>query len=177
MAAGLSGLSSGVVPHQGLTNLEIAGFDDITRTIDKFNRSQLDIMALAGVWIVTQDLNDGEVFSRHAVTTGDNEDLNQREEQITRNVDSISYLFARRFAPYIGISNVTPSMIDIIWAETRSAIEFLRSNGFVQRLGSQLIDAEITELRPHALLKDRIVLAIDLELPIPLNNLEIHLIV
>jgi hypothetical protein len=175
LAAALSGLSSGILPHQGMTNLEIAGFTSVPRTTDKFNKPQLDILALAGTWIVTQDLQDGEIFSRHAVTTGDIEDVGQREEMITRNVDSISYRFKDTFAPFIGVTNVTPSMIELIGLETRSLVEVLKTESFTQVLGGQLIDATIIELRKHLTFKDRILLVLDTNVPVPLNNLEVRL--
>lgn len=177
LCAALAGLTSGVVAHQGLTRLELSGFDDVSRTIGKFSRSQLNTMAAAGVWIVTEDHQTGQIYTRHAVTTGDYEDINQREEQVTRNVDYISYLFQDRFAGIIGISNITPSMLAIIRVETSACIEFLKSNNFVRRLGSTLIDAEITELRAHTLLKDRVVLVVNLTIPYVLNSLECHLVV
>lgn len=177
LCAALAGLCAGVVPHQGLTRLEISGFDDVSRTVNKFNRSQLNAMAYAGVWIVTQDHQTGQIYTRHAVTTGDSEDIAQREEMVCRNVDHISMLFSDRFAAFIGISNVTPSMLAIIRVETEACIEFLKSNNFVRRLGGQLIDATITELRPHVLLKDRVVLVVNLTIPYSLNNLECHLVV
>jgi hypothetical protein len=177
LTSALAGLSSGILPHQGMTNLEIAGFTDVPRTTSKFNKPQLDIMAVAGTWIVTQDLQDGEIYSRHAVTTGDYEDINQREEMITRNVDSISYRFKDHFAPFIGVSNVTPSLIELLGNEGKALIEVLKTENFTQQLGGQLIDATIIELRPHFTLKDRVVMVIDTEVPIAMNNLEIHLVV
>ena len=90
LAAALAGLASGVVPHQGLTNVEVSGFDDYTRSYKMFNETQLNRMAEAGVWIVTED-RDGTPYTRHALTTN-NLDLNRKEEMIRRNVDSISYL-------------------------------------------------------------------------------------
>jgi len=163
--AALAALSSGVVPQQGLTNLQITGFDDVGRTTKLFNRTQLDTMAGGGVWIVTQDPGDGEVFSRHAVTTGDTEDVSQREEQIVRNVDSISFYFLDVFAPYIGVSNVTPSMLEIIESEVLAGIQFLRTRGETPRLGGQLIDATITDLRQSIEFKDRIIVGLDLNIP------------
>jgi len=177
LTAALSGLSSGILPHQGMTNLEIAGFTDVPRTTTKFNKPQLDIMALAGTWIVTQDLQDGEIFSRHAITTDDFEDINKREEMITRNVDSISYRFKDHFAPFIGVSNVTPSLIELLGNEAKGLIEVLKTENFTQTLGGQLIDAAIIELRPHLTLKDRVVMVLDTEIPIAMNNLEVHLVV
>lgn len=177
LCCALAGLSGGVVPQQGLTNLEISGVTAVPRTTELFNRSQLDNLAVNGMWIVTKDPRSGEIYSRQAVTTADYENINYREEMLTRNLDSISYYFQDTFAPYIGISNVTPSMLDIIEAETTAAIQFLRTANFTQRLGGQLIDATITDLRVSAVFKDRILLSLDLTVPYSLNVLECHLLV
>lgn len=177
LCAALAGLASGVVPQQGLTNLEIAGFDDLTRTTELFNRTQLNIMAGGGVWVVTQDLSSGAVISRHALSTASYEDIAAREEMHTRNLDSISYFLLDTFSPYIGISNVTPDTIKTLRAEANAAIQTLRSRNFVQRLGAQLIDGEVVRMEQHATLKDRVVAQLNLTLPFPLNNLELHLVV
>jgi hypothetical protein len=177
LCAALAGLSGSVLPQQGLTNLEINGFDDVSRTVDLFNRTQLNTMAAGGVWIVTQDLQNGDIFTRHAVTTGDTDDINEREELITRNLDNISYYFLDLLSPYIGISNVVDSTITVIRSEIRAAIQELRSRNYVERIGGQLVDADIRELRPHNILRDRLVCVLDLELPYPLNNIELHLVV
>jgi hypothetical protein len=177
LAAALAGLTSGVVPHQGLTNLEIAGFTDVPRTTTKFNKPQLDAMAVAGTWIVTQDLRDGQIFSRHAVTTGDNENIVDREEMVVRNVDSISFRFKDHFKPFIGVTNVTPSNLPQLAVEADALIDVLKTELANTRLGGQLIDAEILELRPHTTLCDRVVMSLDTDIPFPLNNLEIHLVI
>jgi len=175
LAAALAGLASGVVPQQGLTNVEVAGFDDFTRSYKYFNETQLNRMAEAGVWIVTED-RDGTPHSRHALTT-DNLDLNRREEMIRRNVDSMSYLFLRRLRPYIGRTNATPGMVDLLANEVTELIDFFKSNGVTAELGSQLIDGTIRILRIHPLLRDRIEIVLDLVVPAPLNNIELHLVV
>jgi hypothetical protein len=175
LAAALAGLASSVVPHQGLTNVEVAGFDDYTRSYKMFNETQLNRMAAAGVWIVTED-RDGTPYNRHALTT-DNLDLNRREEMIRRNVDSISYLFLRRLRPYIGRTNATPLMVTYLSSRVSEVIDFLKNNGYTQELGSQLIDGSIRVLRIHPLLKDRIEIVLDLVVPAPLNNIELHLVV
>jgi len=176
VCAALAGLASGVLPHQGLTNLEISGFSDVPRTTDKFNRPQLDAMAAAGVWIVTQDRFNGEVFSRHAVTTGNSDDINEREEMIRRNADSISFRFKDHFQPFIGVSNVTSSMVSVLDREVRQLVEVLKTESVTERLGGQIEDATILRLSPHATLKDRIVLELDVEAPAPFNNFEVHLV-
>lgn len=175
LAAALAGLVSGVVPHQPLTNVEVAGFDDYTRSYKYFNETQLNRLAEAGTWIVTED-KDGTPFTRHGLTT-DNLDLNRREEMIRRNVDSMSYLFLRRLRPFIGRTNAQPGMVRRLRYEVKSVIAFLSNNGFTDELGSQLISAEIRTLQIHPLLKDRIEIVLDLVVPAPLNNIELHLVV
>lgn len=178
----LAGLRSGVLPHQGMTHLEILGYSDVSRTVRKFNRAQLDNMALGGVWIVTQDLtgidtNIGNIFSRHAVTTGGYDDINQREEMLTSNVDSISYRFKDHFKPFIGVTNVTPVIQARLELETGKLIRVLQTESETQNLGGQLINGTIVELRPHITLKDRYVLKLNIEVPYPFNVFEIHLVV
>jgi hypothetical protein len=175
LSAALAGLVSGVVPHQPLTNVEVAGFDDYTRSYKYFNETQLNNLAESGVWIVTED-KDGTPYTRHALTT-DNLDLNRREEMIRRNVDSMSYLFLRRLRPFIGRTNAQDGMVRRLRYEVTAVIDFLKSNGFTEELGSQLISGEIRLLQIHPLLKDRIEIVLDLVVPAPLNNIELHLVV
>jgi hypothetical protein len=175
LAAALAGLVSGVVPQQPLTNVEVAGFDDFSRSYKFFNETQLNRMAEAGVWIVTED-RDGTPHTRHALTT-DNLDLNRREEMIRRNVDSISYLFLRRLRPYIGRTNATPVMVKRLENEVTKLLDFFKNNGSTVELGAQLIDGSIRVLRIHPLLRDRIEIVLDLVVPAPLNNIELHLVV
>ena len=175
LAAGIAGLVSGVVPQQPLTNVEVAGFDDFSRSYKFFNETQLNTIASAGVWIVTED-RDGTPYTRHALTS-DTLDLNRREEMIRRNVDSISYLFLRRLRPYIGRANATDAMVRRLSNEVTRLIDFLKSNGTTEEIGAQLIDASVRVLRIHPLLRDRIEIVLDLTVPAPLNNIELHLVV
>lgn len=175
LAAALAGLRSGVAPHQGLTNVQVAGFDDLTRTTDFFGGAQLNALAEAGIWIVTQS-PDGTVYTRHALTT-DTTDVNTSEEMVTANIDSISYVFARRLAPLIGRMNVTPEALTYLATQLNSVIKFFEGGNFVERLGPQLISGTLTSIQRSALQVDRVVVVINVELPYPLNNLELHLVV
>ncbi len=177
LCATLAGLVSGVLPHQGLTNLEITGYSNMNRTVQKFNRTQLDAMTLAGVWVVTQDPVAGDVYTRHAVTTADYDDLNKREEVITRNVDSISFRFKDHFKPFVGVTNVTPVTLSVLDLEARSLIQVLKTTNVTVNLGAQLIDGEIVELRQHVTLKDQVLMTVNLTVPYALNVLAVRLVV
>jgi hypothetical protein len=176
LCAGLAGLRGGVLPHQGLTNVEIKGFDDLSRTVDYFSSSQLDTLAGAGYWIVTQDPNDGTVYTRHQLSTGDQSDLNMKEQNITTNMDSISYAFLNRMKVFIGRGNVTPTMLQILKGEILAIIEQFKNTIVSNQLGPQILSAVILEIKPDDLLKDRIVARISIDMPEPFNNLELHLI-
>ena len=172
----LAGLRGASLPHRPLTNVELLGFDDLSRTTEFFNEPQLNIMAASGYWIVTQDPNDGQVYTRHQLST-DNLDLNRREQSVTTNVDSISYTFLNRLKVYIGRGNVTPVMISIIEGEIYSVLDFF-SNFVVQDIiGPQVVSYEIVQLAQHPLLKDRILAIVNIVVPYPLNTIELHIVV
>ena len=172
----LAGLASGVLPHQGLTNVSITSFSNVARTTAKFNKAQLDTMAVSGVWIVTQAI-DGQIYTRQALTTGTYEDINQREEMLTRNVDSISYRFKDYFGPYIGVTNVTPTMQQIIEGGIDKLIRLLITERATQALGGQLIAATVDQFYASEVFRDRYVAYITLTVPYALNNIELHLVV
>lgn len=172
----LAGLASGVLPHQGLTNVSIAGFSNVARTTAKFNKAQLDTMAVSGVWIVSQT-KTGQVYTRQALTTGTYDDINQREEMLTRNVDSISYRFKDYFAPYIGVTNVTPTMQQIIQGGIDKLIRLLTTERATPQLGGQLIAATVDQFYASEVFRDRYVAYITLTVPYALNNIELHLVV
>ena len=176
LCAALAGLVSGVNPHQGLTNVEIAGFSNVDRTTKRFGRAQLDTLSGGGVWVVTQEPTTGQVYTRHAVTTGDYDDLNAREEMVTRNVDSISYRFKDALAPYIGVTNVTPRVLDALSVAIADVIAELQAVA-TPLLGGQLITAEVLELRQHLTLLDHVVVTISLTIPYALNNIQLRLVV
>jgi len=176
LCCSLAGLRGASLPHRPLTNIEIIGWDDLTRTTDYFTEPQLNTMAGAGWWIVTRDPEDGTVYTRHQLST-DNLDLNRREQSVTTNVDSISYTMLKRLAIYIGRGNVTPVMISIIEGEILSILDFF-SNFVVQDIiGPQILSYRIDRLEQHPLLKDRILAQIPIEVPYPLNNIEVHLVI
>jgi hypothetical protein len=175
LAAAIAGLASGVLSNQGLTNVEVNGFDNLTSyTTDYFTDAQLTEMSNGGVWIVTEDRN-GTPITRHAVTT-DTSDLKVREEMIRRNLDAISYVFVNALRPYIGRANATPVLLERLNYILTSNIGSL-SAPVATDLGPRLISGEIVTLRIHPLAADRIEIVLNLVLPAPLNEVQLYLVV
>lgn len=175
LAATLAGQASGVVPHQSLTRAELSGFTSVSRTTDRFNEEQLDVMAGGGAWIVTQDENTGQIFTRHALTTGDPDSLVEALEMIVRNLDDISYTFQEVYDPLIGKTNTVPSVAQKIKEMGQDHIKSLERSFYSLDLGGQLVEGAIAEVRKDALAANKFVVEADLTLPAELDNIDVRL--
>ena len=172
--AAVAGLRSGVQPHQGLTHVTLAGIDDVGSLVSSLNGTQLNLIAEAGGWIIQKD-STGAIYSRHAVTS-DPTDLNTREEMIRTNVDDMSFVYRSSYEPYIGKANVTEELLGVLRSVFDLTTLSLKTNT-LPLAGPQLIDGVITDIRQHALYKDRVVVEATLTLPYPLNNLDLKLVI
>lgn len=177
LAASLAALSAGVLSQQPLTRVEVAGYSRANRSSGKFNRSQLDAMALAGTFIVTQDSSEGKIYVRHAVTTGEYSDINQREESITRNIDFITYSIQDVLDPFIGIYNINPSIVSRVDITVSSILTVLSQNLANNLVGSSLISYTDLVVEQDALIKDKLNVTVNLVIPYALNNIAVRLIV
>ncbi len=176
LACSLTALRCAAAPHQGLTNAEVADWDDLTVASVTFG-DLLDTVANYGGYIVTES-PAGLVYIRKQLTT-DLSDTKHAEDSATVNLDSISYYFKDLLAPKVGRSNVVASNLEGIRADLQAGINFLKSSGFTTSLGAQINDGDpadatkqnkVVFVRAHATLLDTVVCRIQLNLPIPLNN-------
>ena len=174
-ACAYAGLISGVVPQQGLTNMPITGFTSANRTTKYFTSTQLDTMAESGTWITSQSPT-GEVYCRHEISTCTT-DTKCSELLITKCVDFISRVFYSRLRPYIGRANITPRFIEQLRREILGTVDYLIGFGSTPTLGGPLISATITDLRQHAVLLDHVVIQLSIEVPYPVNVIELRLVV
>jgi hypothetical protein len=179
-AAATSGLTSSVVPQQGLTNTEVQGFDDVPAVYSIFSEDELNTIAEGGTFIIAQELPGGPVFVRHQISTNRRSGvLAKTELSMVKNLDSISYYFANKLSPYIGKYNVTPALIEHLRTEILAGINFLSSFTGVGLLSPQVIKdgSEITLIQQHPTLQDTVIANVNLNLPAPLNVIELHLVV
>ena len=178
LAASLAGLSAGLLPQQPMTRVEIVGYSRVNRTTAKFNRTQLDALALAGVFIVTQNSNDGKIYTRHAVTTGEYTDVNQREESVTRDVDYVSYFLRDTLDPFIGIYTINETIVRRIDTTLDTALNQL-SGGFgpLTTAGPALIAYSGLTVTQDALIKDKLNVSVDITVPYALNVIALTLVV
>lgn len=179
-AAGLAGLRSGVVPHQGLTNSEYLGADDLSKVVLDFNQDDLNTMAEQGIWLITQEVIGATPYVRHQLTT-DTGGLNTSEDSITTNVDNISYALKKTLAPFIGRWNVNSENVAVVRAAIVAELAFRATSTSTVRAGNQLTSFtpkdDILKIEQNATYKDRIDVEVRLHVPYPMNYISLKLIV
>jgi hypothetical protein len=179
-AAGLAGLRSGVVPHQGLTNSEFLGADDLSKVVLEFTQDDLNTMAEQGIWLLTQEVVGSTPYVRHQLTT-DESSLNTSEDSITTNVDNISYALRKTLAPFIGRFNVNTENIALVRAAIVGELTYRATSTFTARAGNQLLSFtpqdDIIRIERNSTYKDRMDVEVRLNVPYPLNYINLKLIV
>jgi hypothetical protein len=172
LAAALAGQRSGIPPHAPMSNLDVAGI-----ALDpqlKFSRTQLNTIAAGGVWIVVKDFT-GRVYTRHQLSTITNpDDLNQREQSKTTNLDHISRDFRDNTQDLFGQGNISPEMLALIRQRVNSLIEKISNRSYPAKIGPQMLDAEILTLAVDEVLRDSVIVEINPDMPDPLNELTIR---
>lgn len=170
----VAGMVSGLPTHQGFTNILVAGFTDFEHSADYFDDEQLDIIAEGGTCILTHTFKGTPLFIRHELTT-DRTAIKYQELMVTKNVDFIAKFVRSYYKPFIGIYNVVQSTKDEMMTLGTTLIEYLKKQK-MPRIGSPVTDGKIIRLE-EGLTGDTIEIDFDLTIPLPLNNINIKLIV
>jgi hypothetical protein len=179
-AAGLAGLRSGVVPHQGLTNSEFLGADDLSKIVIEFSQDELNVMADEGIWLITQEVVGATPYVRHQLTT-DDRSLNTSEDSITTNVDNISYALKHDLTPFIGRYNINPENLLALRSAIAKQLRYRATSTWTARAGNQLVsfdeERDIIRLEQNATYKDMVNVEVLLNVPYPMNFISLKLIV
>lgn len=119
IAAEVGGLRSALKPQQGLTMTEIASVTAAPAMFARFTPEQLDRAAANGVMVITQEIEGGEIFIRHQLTTRTGDGALQHEDNPGVVVDAFSYRIKDKFRNFIGKKNATDATIAEIRTELR----------------------------------------------------------
>lgn len=178
LACAAAGLVSSVLPQQPLTNVELNGVDDIPVVYQTYTKAQLDAIAAGGTFIIMQDRPGAQVYVRHQISTDyTSNNLLKSELSITKNLDSISYFFAERFAPYIGKYNITPDLIGVLSNVLTTGLTALENDTAAGLYGPQVIEegTEILWIRQSEAFRDHVECRVHLNLPVPFNYFDLDL--
>lgn len=169
MCCSLAALAGGVFQHQGLTNLEVAGYSSLPVS-QKLTYTQRNLLADGGIWLVVAS-SQGKIYSRHAISTSDSGVLAEQEEMMLRNFDMICATFDEEWRDQIGVSNATQDKLSVLRVRFEAKKEELRVP-ITPDLGPYLVDATITDLRISPVFEDTIILAATFDMPAPFNKFD-----
>ena len=181
LAAEIAGLRSALRPQQGLTMTEVATIHEAPAMFARFTPEQLDRAAASGVMIVTQEIEGGEIFIRHQLTTETEFGALQYEDNPGVVVDAFSFRIKDAFRGYLGKKNVTPTTLAEIYADLKqlaidaSQVESITDDesvgalilGFSDEDGK---DGEVT-VAVDGDLADKVRTFVNLRVALPLNGL------
>ena len=174
LAAELAGLTSSVLPHQGLTNTEIKSIDQAPKMYSRYTQDQLDDVASHGVLVVTQDTAATTPYIRHQLTTCPDKGILYSELSCTRNIDNISYGVADIVRYYVGRANVVDQALHHIsnalvayWnSQTSTVVDPL--------LGPALVNYDNYSIVQDPKAMDRVIINVDYYIPSPLNGISVY---
>ncbi len=171
----LSGLTAGLPSQAGFTNLLVTGFVGRENSDDKFSDTQLDAIAGGGTMIFLQPVPDAALQIRHQLTT-DVSTIYFQEFSVTKNVDLIARFFRGLYQPFLGIYNITDGLLDLLKTRGEGGIAFLLAQR-APRVGAPLRGGQLTRIEESSLQPDTVEIDIDINVPLPLNNIKLTLLV
>lgn len=174
LACAVGGLTAGKPSQQGFTNLGIAGIDRIYNSGDYFSERQITDLSNGGVYVFVQDTPTSLPYSVHEVTT-DVSALEFSEYMVVKNLDYISTTYLDTLLPFIGEWNVLPSTIDFIRGALLTTGDVLQSR-YVEKIGAPLTGHNITDVAESTLSTDRIEAYVEVDTPMTLNTIGLHLV-
>ena len=172
---GIGGMVSGLPAHQGFTNLTLTGYVGLKHSGDRYDQDQLDVIASGGVMILDQEVEEAPLYIRHQLTT-DTSAIAYQEFSITKNLDSIARLIRETYQPYLGIYNITDTLIDLLKTIGNGLIENLKK-AKLPRIGAPLRRGTIDSMVESSTAPDTVETQWSLGIPYPFNNLIVTLIV
>ena len=173
-AAVVGGLTAGLPSHQGFSRLGIAGISKIKNSNDYFNEGQLTDLSDGGWYVFAQTTPISLPFCIHQLTT-DPSTLQSGEYSIVKNFDFVSLFFLDILNPFIGIWNVNEDTMGFMRQAVNTGIDNLKLRR-VARIGAPINDASITSLAISTASADRVELFMEVDLPVPLNVIGLHLV-
>lgn len=174
IAAEIAGLTSAVLPHQGLTNTEITSIDNARKMYTSYTQAQLDDVAAHGVLIVTQDISNTSPYIRHQLTTSPDKGILYSELSCTRNIDNLSYQVADTVRYYVGRANVVEEAINAISSALTGIWFNAMRTSYSSLLGPQLVAYDNYTIQQDPLAQDRLIINVDYYIPSPLNVIQVY---
>jgi hypothetical protein len=164
LLATLAGMRASHAPHAPLSEVVVPGW--VTSDLMGLTETDLDIMNNKGVWIVYKD-RYGEVVNRHQLTTVQDGTVAEEDSAVSNACNIIRSIRAM-LAPYRGDANVTDELVSALHADLAQALDRIMARSYSVKVGRQLLDYSINDLKIDEDNRARIILDADLDVPEPL---------
>jgi hypothetical protein len=175
VAAAFAGLRSGSRPQQPLSNVELLGFDGVNTNIPIFNDDDMSILRDGGMWVV-RNTEDGKIYVERQLSTS-TLDLYRKEQSVTANVDSIAFTLGDSLRDLVGRVNINDNNVAVLTNRLISVLSSLSSDGGLISVGPQIAAYQIQSITIPATSQDTIKAAVSLTVPLPMNTIDVTLVV
>lgn len=170
-------LTTGLPTQQGLTNLSVSLYQGVVHSTKYFDKDQLNAIADGGVMIFVQEvLDQTPLFIRHQLTT-DRTAIKFQEYSVTKNVDFIAKFVRINHKQFIGQYNIVDSTFDDLKTNAKGILTYLAESTKLPKIGGVIRDGKLASVVQDPVNIDTITERYTLNIPIPLNNLDITIVV
>ena len=177
LGATVGALTTGLPTQRGFTNLSVSFFTGVRHSTKYFSGNDLNTIAAGGVMIFVQDVLDVSApYIRHQLTT-DTSAIKFQEFSITKNVDFIAKFLRKSHKNFIGKYNVVDNAFDDLKTLAGGEMKFLKEKTKLPQIGGVISNGKLTSAIQDPVNIDSIQETYSLDIPIPLNNLDITIIV
>ena len=171
----IGGALAGLPPHHGLTNLGFAGISRLRYSSGYFSEAQLTRLSDGG-WFVLQQRRPTDLPScLHQLTT-DTTAVETGELSVVRTVDFVSLFLQGILEEYLGQYNVLPETSNEMFRALTDGIENLKSRK-PAKIGAPVTEGSVTQIKVADFAKDRYQVYVNVPVPGPLTNVDLHVVV
>ena len=180
LAAGITALRASILPQQGLSRRLLPWIYQIPSAWGDYDQYALDHIATKGVFIITQDDPDSDVYIRHQLTSDLTRGILYYEDSVGVNVDTICYGLKDIVKGYVGQRNNTNDTLLEIKNRVLDYLSDLTTTGVsieARKIGPQISQVDFTSVivKLDDNFKDRVIISVDIVVPVPLNQIHVHL--
>ncbi|RLA69051.1 MAG: hypothetical protein DRG30_10570, partial [Epsilonproteobacteria bacterium] len=158
-----------MAPQNGMTNMSMTGITRVFFTSDYFLERHLNTIAAGGNFIIAQPNVWTQPFIRHQLTTN-MDSIEKREFSCVRALDYMAKMGRDTYRPYIGKYLINEETMTTLYSVGNSLAARWMDEGLANQATLEQIYVDPTQ-------KDRVIICMILELPIPLNYIKLVLYV
>jgi len=175
IACAFAGLRSGSRPQQPLSNVELLGFDGVNISTSVFDEAELTILRDGGAWVVRND-EGGRVYAERQLSTS-TLDIFRKEQSVTSNIDSISFTLSDSLKNLVGRVTITKDTTALVAAIIEKTLLQLSATAGALTVGPQLNSFTIGAITVPATAKDTLIVRVSVAVPLPMNLIDITLVI